>query len=162
MDSQPDSEEKKEFSTRPIRPICQFSPIGTFCPICDQFANWQGRNSEDLAGLSYLANWPIGRRSYRSNRILETILQTIQIVQNEAEAQSFEPVTDQPASVNIKDEQAANEGDGLLNNQKFSSQFCECDGDCCTAWCFPCISIYSTEKELSNENKGIGLILLVI
>jgi hypothetical protein len=53
---------------RPIRPICQFSPIGTFCPIGGQFANWQVRKSDDLAGLfgglSYLANWPIGRRSY--------------------------------------------------------------------------------------------------
>lgn len=53
---------------RPIRPICQFSPIGTFCPIGGQFANWQVRKSDDLAGLfgglSYLANWPIGCRSY--------------------------------------------------------------------------------------------------
>jgi hypothetical protein len=80
-----------------------------------------------------------------------------QIVENEAEPQSFKPVTDQPVSVSMSmDVQAASEDDGLLNNRQFSSQFCRCDGDCFKAFCCPCISIYSTEKELSNDKKGIG------
>jgi len=115
MNSQPDSEENKEFST--------------FYPTLGENDKSAEQNQQDSQK---------------------------QILENEARPQKFEPVTDQPASINIKDVQAASEGDGLLNNKKFSSQFCECDGDCCKAFCCPCISIYYTERELSNENKAKG------
>lgn len=80
------------------------------------------------------------------------------IVENEPKKGSYAPITDQPASVNIQDNgQGASEEDHLVQNQEFSSQFCECDVDCCKAYFCPCMSIFSTEKELSNEKKGIGL-----
>ncbi|CBY18801.1 unnamed protein product [Oikopleura dioica] len=76
------------------------------------------------------------------------------IVENEPKKGSYAPITDQPASVNIQDNgQGASEEDHLVQNQEFSSQFCECDVDCCKAYFCPCMSIFSTEKELSNEKK---------
>ncbi|CBY33492.1 unnamed protein product [Oikopleura dioica] len=79
------------------------------------------------------------------------------IVENEPKKGSYAPITDQPASVNIQDNgQGASEEDHLVQNQEFSSQFCECDVDCCKAYFCPCMSIFSTEKELSNEKKAKG------
>jgi len=58
------------------RPICQLSPIGTFRSNWRQFA--KGEKLDDLAGLfgglSYLANWPIGRRSYCDSLIISIYL----------------------------------------------------------------------------------------
>ena len=75
----------------------------------------------------------------------------------------FEAVTDQPAQ--FKNDSARIE-DLLLKNREFSSKCCECIcspslRECCKAFYCPCLFIYSTEKKLSNEEKGTGFISLI-
>jgi len=74
-------------------------------------------------------------------------------VENEPWKGSSAPVTDQPASVIVKDNgKAENEGDVLLQNQKFSSKLSQSTPF--KTWLCPCISIRITEKELTNENRA--------